>query len=241
MKTLRAVMAAAIVVVVATPARAQDASGWRPAIAVAPVGSTDRLYGPADAEITLVVWLDPECPYCKRFGRTGEQLVDGAGGRVNLVVRLMPLPFHGAAAVTASTAALCVADQAGAPGFYRFLDAYLDRTRTNGKGLAPAAGRGDPVLALAADAGATDDAALRTCQRSAGTLRRVLVESESAAAAGVGGTPSVAILDNRSRDGLAADGAIPGDSIMSATNWLVARHGRQAVFPSGKPSATGTD
>ncbi|WP_225205839.1 DsbA family protein [Novosphingobium huizhouense] len=203
------------------PVRAEG--GWRSADLVAPAGKSDRIYGPADADLTLIVWLDPECPYCKQFGNTGERLVDSANGKLNLVVRLLPLPFHGEPAMAASVASLCVADQAGAAGFYRFLDAYLAMTATNGRGIPARMGGGaDPVLSLAVASGASDTEALRACRRSADTLRRVSAETAAGEAAGVGGTPSVAIRNNRSGTSVMADGAIPEDDIKAAVNWLAA-------------------
>lgn len=237
--TIRTVIAAAAafaLAATATPAAAQG--GWRSGALVAPVGAGDRVYGPAEAEITLIVWLDPECPYCKQFGQTGEKLVDannanttganttGANstGKLNLIVRLMPLPFHGEPAIAASAASLCVAEQAGAAGFYRFLDRYLALTATNGRGIPASAGRGsDAIGSLAQEAGASDMPALRTCRRAPETLRRVMGESAAAEAAGVGGTPSIAIRNNRTGDSLMADGAIPQDAIQSAIDWLAAR------------------
>lgn len=206
--------------------------GWRPGNLVAPAGKSDRIYGPADADLTLIVWIDPECPYCKVFGNTGERLVDSAEGRLNLVVRLLPLPFHGEPAMAASAMALCVADQSGAEGFYRFLDAYLAMTATNGRGIPARAGGGaDPLLSLAVASGASDTALLRTCRRSGETLRRVMAEGAAGEAAGVGGTPSIAIRNNRSGDSLMADGAIPEEDIKAAVNWLAARTPKAA--PAG--------
>ncbi|MCW1381578.1 DsbA family protein [Novosphingobium sp. KCTC 2891] len=200
--------------------------GWRSAEAVAPLGKADRVYGNADADLTLIVWLDPECPYCKMFGNTGERLVDAAGGRMNLAVRLLPLPFHGEPAMAASAASLCVADQSGPAAYYRFLDAYLAMTATNGRGIAAQPGGGNPITALAGAAGAADTARFNTCLRSTATMRRVLEESDAAQRAGVAGTPAVAIRNNRNGESVMADGAIPEEDIRAAANWLVARQVR---------------
>ena len=244
---IRSLLAAAAALLLASPALAAPTmplpgqsngaedtvraeGGWRSADLVAPAGKSDRIYGPAGADLTLIVWLDPECPYCKLFGNTGERLVDSANGRLNLVVRLLPLPFHGEPAMAASVAALCVADQAGAEGFYRFLDAYLAMTATNGRGIPARMGGGaDPILGLAVASGASDTEAMRACRRSADTLRRVSAETAAGEAAGVGGTPSVAIRNNRSGESLMADGAIPEEDIRAAVNWLAARPASSAA------------
>jgi hypothetical protein len=53
---------------------------------------------------------------------------------------MLPLPFHGAAAVLGGMAALCVADQGGSAAYYRFLGDYFAQTGGNGAAC-PAGGR----------------------------------------------------------------------------------------------------
>lgn len=205
-------------------AQARDADeepAWRNAPGVDAVGTADRVYGPAKADFSLIVWLDPECPYCKLFGNMPEQIVDAGNGRLNLAVRLYPLPFHGANAMIASATALCVADQAGAAGYYRFLDAYLVMTASNGKGLPGA----EAVQSLARAAGVMDSAALALCSRDTATAQRLSVEMKGAERAGLGGTPAVAIRNNRTGETIFADGALPEADIKAAVNAMASRAG----------------
>jgi protein-disulfide isomerase len=48
--------------------------------------------GPADAQVTLVEFLDPECESCGAFYPTVKQILKDYDGKVRLVVRYMP--FH---------------------------------------------------------------------------------------------------------------------------------------------------
>ena len=134
--------ASALVSLAALPAAAQPDAGsiWHSAGSVAPVDAArEPVYGQPASDFSVIVWLDPECPYCKMLGRTPELVVDASGGRVNLAVRLLPLPMHGRAAFIAAATALCVGQQTKPAGYYRFLDRYMELTRTNGAGLpAPA-------------------------------------------------------------------------------------------------------
>jgi protein-disulfide isomerase len=47
--------------------------------------------GPANAPVTLVEFLDPECESCRAFNPVIKQLVKEYDGRLRLVVRYMPL------------------------------------------------------------------------------------------------------------------------------------------------------
>ncbi len=48
--------------------------------------------GPADAKVTIVEFLDPECEACAAFGPTVKKIMSENEGKMRLVVRYMP--FH---------------------------------------------------------------------------------------------------------------------------------------------------
>lgn len=58
-----------------------------------PIGNSPVL-GPPDALVTLVVFSDFECPFCKRADATVTKLTEHYGNRVRLVFKQAPLPFH---------------------------------------------------------------------------------------------------------------------------------------------------
>jgi predicted DsbA family dithiol-disulfide isomerase len=66
--------------------------------------------GPADAPVTLVGFLDFQCPYCANVGRTVDDLQKRYGKSVRFVFRHFPLPFHKEAA-KAAEAAICAQQQ----------------------------------------------------------------------------------------------------------------------------------
>jgi protein-disulfide isomerase len=51
-----------------------------------------HILGPADAKVTIVEFLDPECESCREVYPMVKHLLSQYGGRVRLVVRYMP--FH---------------------------------------------------------------------------------------------------------------------------------------------------
>ncbi|ACZ30719.1 Na+/H+ antiporter NhaA [Xylanimonas cellulosilytica DSM 15894] len=54
----------------------------------------DHLRGPADAEVTLVEYLDFECPFCARATGAARQVREHFGDRLRYVVRNLPLDVH---------------------------------------------------------------------------------------------------------------------------------------------------
>jgi protein-disulfide isomerase len=61
--------------------------------------------GPADAPVTLVEFLDPECESCRAFYPTVKQILKDYGGKVRLVVRYMTFHQNSALAATFTEAA----------------------------------------------------------------------------------------------------------------------------------------
>ncbi len=208
----------------ALPAAAQGDSAaiWHGAGTVVPVNAANEpVYGQSVSDFSVIVWIDPECPYCKVLGRAPEMVVDASGGRVNLAVRLLPLPNHGRAAFMAAATAICVNRQSAAPGYYRFLGRYMELTRTNGAGLpdAPATS----LEALAREAGASDMVKLDACIHAPETIQTLGSQFDAASAAAVTGTPAIAVRDNRTGTVAMTEGAISADELSRVIRALGAK------------------
>jgi protein-disulfide isomerase len=67
----------------------EDTAIWK-----VPVLSDDPIRGPKDALVTIVVFSDFECPFCKRVEPTVNQVVSKYGNDVRIVWKDNPLPFH---------------------------------------------------------------------------------------------------------------------------------------------------
>lgn len=202
---------------------------WRSVPDVGALLAQDRVSGPDRAPVSVVVWSDPECPYCKQFSGVPDAAIARAKGKANLAIRMLPLPFHGAAAVLGSMAALCVADQGGSAAYYRFLADYFAGTGANGRGLP---GGRPAVVALARQSGAADAARLDACLRSDDTLGRVAAEGNAAERATVQGTPAVAVRNNTTGETILVDGAIDGETLDAAIALMAGRTTRRGPPPA---------
>lgn len=91
-------------------------------IALQPLGSSDYVKGDANARFSLIEYSDIDCPYCKRFHPSAQQLVDEYAGQVNWVYRQFPLDqLHPNARVKAQ-GVRCAGKLGGSTAFWAFLD-----------------------------------------------------------------------------------------------------------------------
>ncbi len=76
--------------------------------------------GPADALLTLVIFSEYQCPFCKRVEPTIDQLMKDYDGKIRIVWKDRPLPFH----KEAEPAALFAAEARKQKGEKGFWDAH---------------------------------------------------------------------------------------------------------------------
>jgi protein-disulfide isomerase len=82
-----------------------------------PVTAAQPAKGPEDALVTIVEFSDFQCPFCSRVEPTMDTLQKDYAGKVRVVWRNNPLPFH-KDAMPAAEAALEAFAQGGAPKFW---------------------------------------------------------------------------------------------------------------------------
>ena len=90
-----------------------------------PVDKDDPVRGPGDAAVTLVLFSDLECPFCRRLESTLTALARKYGSDLRIVWKDYPLPFHRQALPAAVLARLAGAKRGG-DGFWQAHDAILD-------------------------------------------------------------------------------------------------------------------
>ncbi|MCX4241783.1 DsbA family protein [Paraliomyxa miuraensis] len=144
-------------------------------VAPVPLGTSPRL-GPDDAPVTIVVFGDFECPFCARGNDTITGLLEHYGGKLRVVYKHSPLPFHSHAYVAARAS---VAAQAQGK-FWEFHDAlYRKRARFDQ----------DDLQAIAKEIG-LDMKKFRKAMETLELDRAIEQDQALAMSLGVSGTPA---------------------------------------------------
>ena len=100
-------------------------------INLAEVTEEDWTRGAEDAEITIVEFSDPECPFCKRFHGTMQKVMDNYGDSVKWVYRHAPLESLHQKAPQEALAMECAGKIGGNDAFWEFADRLYDITPSN--------------------------------------------------------------------------------------------------------------
>jgi len=170
----------------------------------------DHIYGNKDAEVTIIVYDDWECPYCKRFHETAKQAVDDYKGKVSLVYRQFPLEMLHQQARTEAEASECVAKLGGNDAFWKFIDLVLETTVSNdGLDLTLL-----PKFASQAGVNVTN---YNSCMKNSDTKEIVDKQLQEGEEAGITGTPGVLVLNKKGEVWKVA-GAVPLETLNLTIN-----------------------
>lgn len=179
----------------------------------------DHIRGKADAPFTIIEYSDYECPFCKRFHNTMNELLVQYPDQLNWVYRHYPLGFHNPGAQKQAEASECVAQIAGNDAFWAFSDALYERTRSNGNGFSV-----DKLLPLASEMG-VDEAAFSECFNSERFKEKVESDFMAGSKAGVTGTPGSFLVHNASNTVIFISGAQPLESLKEALDQFIDQAG----------------
>ena len=153
----------------------------------------DPSIGPADAKLTIVEFLDYQCPYCNEASSTFREAAATYGDRVRFIVRDFPVQELHADAVTAAEAAGCAEAQGKFwPMHDRLFALKGVMTRTDLDRAAAQSGLDMNVYAACMDLHARID--------------EIQADAVAGVTAGVRGTPTFFF------NGLPVEGAIPREA-----------------------------
>lgn len=200
-----------------TPAGSQVAT--LPTGNVPEVTGKDHTRGNKNAQVVLIEYSDFECPFCKRFHPTMQQILAEYGSKVAWVYRHYPLDFH-ANAQKEAEASECAGELGGNAKFWEYTDKIFERTQSNGTGFALTA-----LVPLASELG-LDSPKFKQCLDSGKYTKHAKDEMAAGQAAGIRGTPGTFVLAN----GKAVDtihGALPLEQIKQRVDAALGGSGSQ--------------
>ncbi len=174
-------------------------------ITIRPVSSEDHIRGNKNAEITIIEYSDLECPFCKRFHPTLQQILLDYSGKVRWVYRHFPLTSLHSKAPKEAEATDCAAELGGNDGFWAYIDRLYEVTPSN-NGLDL-----EQLPQIAQDVG-LDRQKFKECLDKGKYAQHVQEDYQDAISAGGSGTPYNIVIDSQGNK-LPFSGALPYSSV----------------------------
>jgi protein-disulfide isomerase len=154
---------------------------------VAPIDATDHVQGDKNAEVTLVLYTDMQCPYCARFHPVTKAIMEDPAytGKIKMVTRHFPLSFH-PNAVPGANAAECASEQGK-------FDEMVDKLFANNEVMNGGTFDAAIFKTWAKDIG-LNVTKFNTCYAASKYQAKIDADRTSGTAANVSGTPATIII-----------------------------------------------
>lgn len=175
-------------------------------VEMSPITSADHIRGNPDAPIKIVEYSDFECPFCKRFHNTMQQVSAEYDDQVAWVYRHFPLDQLHSKARKEAVASECAAELGGNDAFWKFTDRFFELTPSNDQTDI------DVILPQIAREIGLDEAKFASCLDSRKYDAHVEEEVQNATATGGNGTPW-SIVVTKSGKKYPLSGAQPIDAV----------------------------
>ena len=75
------------------------------------ITEADHIWGAKDAAVTLVVFSDLACPYCREYYASLEELMKTRADKVRLIWRHLPVSLNNAPSISSAVASECAGEQ----------------------------------------------------------------------------------------------------------------------------------
>ena len=161
---------------------------------MAAISDSDHVRGNPDAPVKIVEYSDTECPFCKRFHSTMQEVMNeyGKDGKVAWVYRHFPLDQLHSKARKEAVALECANEQGGNDKFWSYADRLYEITPAN-NGLDPA------ELPKIAEYVGLDVGKFNSCLTSGKFTKHIEDDVQNATATGGNGTPWSIVVDKNGK------------------------------------------
>jgi len=149
------------------------------------IEDSDHIRGNPNSPVKIVEYSDMECPFCKRFHFTMQQVMDeyGKDGKVAWVYRHFPLDSIHSQARTEAVASECANELGGNDAFWKYTDRFFELTSSNNQTNIAT------VLPQIAREIGLDEVKFNSCLASKKYDKHVQDDLDNATATGGNGTP----------------------------------------------------
>ena len=96
-----------------------------------PITADDHILGNTNAKLVIVEYSDTECPFCKQFHNTMQNVIENNNGNVAWVYRHYPIAQLHQKAFHEAEATECAWEIGGNTGFWKYTNEIYKRTPSN--------------------------------------------------------------------------------------------------------------
>jgi len=182
---------------------------------IAPITQNSHILGSPNAKLTIILYSDIECPFCKKFHATMQQVMDeyGKNGTVRWVYRHFPLKELHPTAPKEAEATECAAELGGNEKFWQYLDKLVVNFTPSETNLT------NQLSDVAQEIGLNRDQ-FKTCLESGKYAAGLEATSQEAIMLGAGGTPYSIIVNSEGKIA-PIPGALPYEDLKSTIDLML--------------------
>lgn len=177
------------------------------AITMKPVSADDHIFGDVNAPVKVVEFSDLECPFCKRFHATMQQVIVAYSGQVAWVYRHFPIDQLHPKARKEAEATECANELGGNDKFWAYANRLIEVTPSNN-------GLDSKELPKIATYVGLDVAKFNQCLASGKYTAKIEAEVQASIAAGARGTPYSVVISKSGKKSV-IPGALPYEQVKS--------------------------
>lgn len=168
----------------ANPSASNPANTSQPNEEPKEISSKDHVLGNPNAEISYFIYSDLQCPYCRKFHSTIQQITEDyvKNGKIKMVFRHFPLSKMHPNAEKFAEATECAAELGGKTKFWEYMGKLIELDTDDTSKTAGAIG--------------LDKTKFENCLNSGKYAEKVKADYDSGTSAGVQGTPHSIIVKN---------------------------------------------
>jgi protein-disulfide isomerase len=175
--------------------------------------SKKLVYGNPEARISLKMYGDIECPFCRKIHKELKKIVDNSQGVINWEYKHFPLSIHNPSAAINAQAIECIAETHDNQKAWIALTQFINGTKGNGRGI-------DDIPEFVRSFG-LNGSMVSNCLKSDAHKLKINQDYAEGRSLNVKRTPAIQIVDTATSKSALTEGYLKAEAILEKIQQLV--------------------
>jgi len=171
------------------------------------------VYGNPEARISLKMYGDIECPFCRKIHRELKKIVDNSQGVINWEYKHFPLSMHNPSAAINAQAIECIAETHDNQKAWIALTQFIEGTQGNGRGI-------DDIPEFVRSFG-LNGSMVSNCLKSDSHKQKINQDYAEGRSLRVTRTPAIQIVDRVTSNTVMTEGYLKAEAILEKVQRLI--------------------